>query len=181
MNAADWDRRLQEAMRARQGGAEAPAPAEPAKTSPATPPGGNRRLELPGSSESFLRPEAARLKYDLANDEGINLIRELNGLLIELLDMEGRGIEIDAVGTKEGEVRFYNGSGALSMQRKLEGDRALKLINRLKVMARIEPWRKDSPKGAFEIRHFAARRMVHLQITSRGQDAEVAVCYLIQA
>lgn len=181
MNAADWDRRLQEAMRARQGGAEAPA-AEPAKTaasSPNTPPGGNRRLELPGSPESFLRPESAKLKYDLANDEGINLIKELNGLLVELVDMEGRGIEIDG-GAKDGEVRFFSGSGALSMQRKLDGDRAMKLINRLKVMARIEPWRKDSPKGAFEIRHFAARRMVHLQITSRGQDAEVAVCYLIQ-
>jgi len=135
-------------------------------------------LEEVDDVESYMQTTTVGQVYDLAEDDGIPLLKRLHGLLIELVEMSGRGVVVEWPGGGSGEIRFYSESGRLGMQRSVEGDEAAKLINRLKIMAHIEPWRRDSPRGSFIIKVGSGQHRVMLKVMTRSDDAETATAYL---
>lgn len=135
-------------------------------------------LEEVDDVDSYMQTTTAGQVYDLAEDDGIPLLKKLHGLLMELTEMAGRGLVVEWPGGGSGEVRFYSESGKLGMQRGIEGEEAAKLINRLKIMAHIEPWRRDSPRGSFIIKVGDNMHRIMLRVMTRSDDAETATAYL---
>lgn len=99
---------------------------------------------------AYVRPGVVAATYDLADDEGIPLVQRVNALLSEALQEEVRVMELypESGGVA---VLFRNEGGSGGRSRALALDEAARISNRLKVMARIEPWRKPPQKGTFNI------------------------------
>lgn len=156
-------------------------------TSPSTPlPASERRridlnqmLEPPDSMESFLNTTSTGTVYPLEDHDDIPMLKALHALVAELASMEGLGFVIDWVGGEDGDVRFFLKSGRLAMHRSLEPGDAARFINRLKIMARIEPWRRDSPRGSFLVTDKGRQYRLLLKVMTRSDDTESATVYLV--
>lgn len=106
----------------------------------------------PGDRESYRRDDAPTVQtYDLTDDEGIPLIQQVNEVLARALARNAQAILIDPR-LKHSNVKIYSNDYRLVGEETLHEDMVDKVLNRLKVMARIDPWRRHSPqKGSFKM------------------------------
>ncbi len=141
----------------------------------------NQTLEAPDSMESFLNTTSTGTVFPLEDHDDIPMLKALHALVSELAGMEGLGLVIDWTGGEDGDVRFFHKSGKLAMHRSLASGDAARFINRLKIMARIEPWRRDSPRGSFLITEGARQYRLLLKVMTRSDDTETATVYLVYA
>jgi hypothetical protein len=128
----------------------------PAAASPTPPAAAAGSGEPPLMDEPMLdpaayqRPGIVAATYDLADDEGIPLVRRVNALLTEAVEEGVRMMDIYPEGD-EFITLFRSEIGGGGRSRSHPSDEAIRIGNRLKVMARIEPWRKPPQKGTFNI------------------------------
>ncbi len=141
----------------------------------------SQALEPPDSMESYLNTTSTGTIYPLEEDDGIPMLKGLYALVTELASIEGLGLVIDWMGGDDGDVRFFLKSGKLAMHRTLPPGDAARFINRLKIMARIEPWRRDSPRGSFLISDRGRQYRLLLKVMTRSDDTESATVYLVYA
>jgi len=102
--------------------------------------------------ESFARPGVSPSTYDLSDDEGIALVNRVNALLAEALAERTRRVVLRPVPAGM-EIASISELGTEGVSRPLEPDEGAKIANRIKIMARIEPWRKPPQKGMFNVQH----------------------------
>ncbi|MCC6546440.1 hypothetical protein IT570_04655 [Candidatus Sumerlaeota bacterium] len=123
--------------------------------------------------DSFRSPQKSMQVFNTADDEGINLIREVNEIFARVLDAGGTGFIIDSR-LVEKNLITYDASGRMTSHETISHDRIDKIANRLKVMGRLEPWRRqNSQKGHFRIKHGADNVDVYLQTQPKASDKEV--------
>lgn len=84
--------------------------------------------------------------YNLFDDEGINLIHEVNKVLLHVMEITGQGLVLDR-GTMDNNYRIYNSRWALEEQRTIPEHELEKMINRIRVMARLEPWKRNQDQA----------------------------------
>lgn len=165
----------------------APPPPSPAMTPlPTTHPEAASGSTLPPLDDpgvdpaSYQRPGIVAATYDLADDEGIPLVQRVNALLTEALE-EGIRV-VDICPESEGYLLlFRTGSGSSGRSRPLAAEEAVRIGNRLKVMARIEPWRKPPQKGTFNILWNKRHHRVFINLVSwpENPDTQRTVVHII--
>lgn len=128
--------------------------------------------------DTYRSPAKSMQVYNTSDDEGINLIREVNEIFGAVLDEGGRGFLIDARRTDRNLI-IYNESSALAHYQTIAPERIDKVINRLKVMARLEPWRRqNAQKGHFRIIHKGMNHNAYIRTDPRTAEKEVIVIHL---
>jgi hypothetical protein len=109
--------------------------------------------------------------YDLADDEGIPLVSRVNALFAEALDTGVRQIVLRSV--PEGiALQFVSQPNTAGTSRLLEREEGDRICNRLKIMARVEPWRKAPQKGTFHLLHHKRQFRVLVDILAPSRPAE---------
>ena len=112
------------------------------------PPVADKPIPLPRDSTGFIRPGLAPAVFDLGNDEGIAVIGQANHLLARVIEKKHAALHLRQA-DKAGRADYLGGNGLPVETEEMGTEAASKIMNRLKVMARIEPWRKTSLQGAF--------------------------------
>lgn len=155
-----------------------PSLPKPRRMNPPSSPGG---VVVP-SPEAYARPGVAPPIYDLNDDEGIPLVFRVNALLSEALGAGVRRIVIRSAGAGM-EVASASDFGTEGVAQPLERDEGLKICNRLKIMARIEPWRKPPQKGMFVLHQprRQARVLIDVAESATEPGAEEIILHLISA
>lgn len=120
---------------------------------------------LPDAIDLATLPE-----FNLREDEGIPFLRDANAMMAELIELEGRGFRLRAAGLEGGEIRYYRANGRLAQARLLPGDQAARYLHRLKIMARLDPWKKTSSTGAFLVHYFTTRCCLMLDVAAPEDD-----------
>ncbi|MCB2155178.1 hypothetical protein KQI84_09845 [bacterium] len=105
-------------------------------------------IALPRDSTGFIRPGVSAGVFDLANDEGIAVIGQANHLLIGVIQKKHAAVLLHQAGN-DSRVDHVDSAGHVAETENMGPEAMSKIINRLKVMARIEPWRKTSLQGGF--------------------------------
>ncbi len=160
---------LEEAFTSAGGGKKAAPAAAAAKDGQAA---GEDELPKPGPVNSYV-PRAMRMQeFDLSDDEGISLIRQVNELLCESLDAGDGGVRL-ALGAGAGpNVMRFRANGRRRAAVEEEPAQVEKLVNRLKVMARLESWRRQqAQRGSFFVSWQGKRRRVLLDSAPGGSGA----------
>lgn len=131
------------------------------------------RLAPLQDKDSFRSPQKSMQVFNTADDEGINLIREVNEIFARVLDAGGTGFAIDPRRAEENLI-IYDSAGAIASQETIQRDRIDKVANRLKVMGRLEPWRRqNAQKVHFRIKHGGDNVDVYIQTQPKATDKEV--------
>lgn len=97
-------------------------------------------LKLPDDPEAYDRGKI--VTFNLYDDEGINLIHEVNQRLLRVIEISGQGMVLDRA-RDENNFRVYNSKWALEEMRTLSEPEIDKMINRIRVMARLEAWKRN--------------------------------------
>jgi len=121
--------------------------------------------------EDFIRPGMPIPSYDLADDEGIPLIKRVNAMLVEALDAGVRQMFV-RYGSKGITVSFISEVGTSGRYMQMDMAEGERVCNRMKIMARIEPWRKPPQKGIFLVRHHKRVMRALLEINSSMEYPE---------
>jgi hypothetical protein len=90
----------------------------------------------------YEKPGVQAQTFDLAKDDGLDLVRDVNAVLTDALDTESSGLVLDGR-VKTDNLYFYDDSHAAAERQPLKGDPA-KFINRVKAMAKIESYREGA-------------------------------------
>lgn len=104
-------------------------------------------------------PAGHGIAYDLAQDEGIGLVRRVNRLISMVLDRNRAAFQI-AWDDRRGGVAYYDTGGSRVEETAEEADLADKMASHLKVLARISPWRADEQEGWFRVTRQGRRHAV---------------------
>ncbi|MCC5877691.1 MAG: hypothetical protein JJU11_15835, partial [Candidatus Sumerlaeia bacterium] len=97
-------------------------------------------LKLPDDPESYDRGKL--VTFNLYDDEGINLIHDVNQRLLRVIEISGQGMVLDRSRDAQN-FRVYNAKWMLEEQRTLSEPEIDKMINRVRVMARLEAWKRN--------------------------------------
>lgn len=152
-----------------QPAAAAPKPKSPAPASAAS-------LPEPDDPQSYLHRNMQLQSYDLSDDEGISLIRQVNEMLQDSLDAGDAGLRLMPGVTDGPNLTRYGRDRAERAAEELEASQAEKLANRLKVMGRLEAWRRQpSQRGAFDVISQGRRYRVLLDFSTGEGDGETEV------
>lgn len=146
-----------------------PAPAAAQKSKP------DLKLTPLKQKEEYTGAGAKPHNYNLADDEGITLISEVNAILSRCLEHGGIGFVMET-SLPADNLRLYGLDGSLKEEQTLESALLEKVINRMKVMARIETWRRlDNSRGVFRATWKASSAMfyVHGETMSSGERLTV--------
>lgn len=111
----------------------------------------SQREDVPATLKAPQPPEhysgSGRVNtYNLFDDEGINLIHEVNKVLLHVMEITGQGLVLDR-GRMDSNYRIYNSRWMLEEQRTIPEHELEKMINRIRVMARLEPWRRNQEQA----------------------------------
>ena len=129
-----------------------------------------------GNRENYQpRAGVAVQTFDLEDDEGINLIQQVNEILTTSFREGDAGLIIDP-GQDPAVLKRYGNSRRLSSEEVMETDMVEKIVNRLKVMGRIEPWRRQATqKGVFRIRHRGKEASAFVQSDPGSESPDLLV------
>ncbi|MEQ8820535.1 MAG: hypothetical protein RLY93_09835 [Sumerlaeia bacterium] len=105
-------------------------------------------LALPADSTGYRKPNQAPPTYNLADDEGINLIKNVNDKLAQAIAQKRAALWLGVEGD-EALIGEYGPGGKRQNVVIEDAELIRKMINRLKIMARIQPWRTEGGQGAF--------------------------------
>lgn len=131
-----------------------------------------------GNHEEFSSPLKTTQTYSTSDDEGINLIRHVNEIIGSVLDQRGQGFLIDSRRT-ENNLILYNPAGGMARRQTIESPMIDKVINRLKVMSRLEPWRRQkAQKGIFKFAHKGINGTAYVQAEPMENEKEVLIVRL---
>ncbi len=141
-----------------------PLPAPPARVRPPTDPGA-----ATPDPQAYMRPGIAVPIYNLADDEGIPLVKRVNALLAEALDEGIRQVNL-RFGRRGAILSYISEVGTSGRYVEMETAEGEKTANRLKIMARIEPWRKPPQKGCFILQRNRRQVRALLDILASAED-----------
>ncbi len=134
-------------------------------------------LPPPLRTSGFIPKGQSPQNFDLSDDEGILLIEEVNALLRDAIEHQRLGLLL-APGEPSAQIKLYTAAGTLDEERTLEPEMIEKVVNRLKVMARIETWRNDArQQGAFDMTFGKQRARALVSTEGEGRD-EILVVYI---
>jgi hypothetical protein len=153
--------------------------------------GSRSSAEVPvrnAASEDMLEPladpaaymptgSAAAQTYDLADSEGITLIEKVNGIFIKAVQNDDSGFRLDPA-RQTGNLQRFGSDQRASNAETIDHAVIEKVINRIKVMARLEPWRPQATqKGMFRVRHEKHKAGVYVQ-ADPAEDREVLTVHI---
>lgn len=144
-------------------------PAAPAAAGPVG------RLPALGDKEAYQTRNANSKPVNLADDEGINLIREVNAIFTRAIDGKCKGFILAATAAEEN-LKLFDEAGRLSDQETIEQAQAEKILNRIKVMARIETWRRDAQQlGSVRLLNegLTYRAFVNAEADAKGVESVI--------
>jgi hypothetical protein len=152
------------------------------ETVPPPPPAPARNKLRPAGKPAEYDPPGGRIQsYDLGNDEGIPLIGKVNAFLREAVEEECGGLEFDIEPGKS-VVHYFDSKSEETQVKELDGDTAQKYVNRLKVMARLEPWRRQQAQKGKCLLTCSGRNLQMLVDQEPGPEGhELITLYLLKA
>ncbi len=137
------------------------APESQKEKKPAAPAGLSKLPPLENQHD-YYNPAASQKTFDLSDDEGINLILEVNSILSKAIDASAAGIVIEADSGSEN-LKIYNAVRNLVQEDSIDPALLEKIVNRIKVMGRIETWRREQlQKGSFNLVHQGRRHRAYV-------------------
>lgn len=148
---------------------------KPAEKKPAAPAAKEPVGRMPalGDKDAYQSRSVNPKPVNLADDEGINLIREVNAIFTRAIDAKSKGFMLASL-PAEDNLKLFDAAGRLADQESLEQAQAEKIINRIKVMARIETWRRDAQQlGSVRVLHqgLTYRAYVNAETDAVGTEA----------
>lgn len=102
--------------------------------------------------QDYVRPGGNPPVYNLGEDEGIPFVARVNGMMSSAIETGMRQIVVWRTG-KMFSFALVSESGTPGTMQPMEDEDAARLLQRLKVMARIEPWKKPPQRGLFHVVH----------------------------
>ncbi|MDX2176616.1 MAG: hypothetical protein SF028_09095 [Candidatus Sumerlaeia bacterium] len=97
------------------------------------------RIQHPADPAPYRRGAPAPALH-LGDHEGIPLVRELHGLIQEVIEHEGIALELDTRDQRAGVARIFNAAGRLAARRLLDRTRTAKMAHHFLVRARLPAW-----------------------------------------
>jgi len=150
-----------------------PAPPMPSYVSP--------RLEPLADKESYREGKRQIQTFDLADDEGINLIRQVNEIFERAINGNASAFQLVADAVPQN-LRMFDANGRISSEDSIDADSIEKVVNRIKVMARIEVWRRlPVQKGFLRLIHAGTSWECFLKSETEAERKEVVTVYLERA
>ncbi len=133
---------------------------------------GSSDIEFPKDFGAYELATPAPGMFDLANDEGINLIRDLNEILDRAVSARRSALRFSTTWIEE-----FDTSGACQHKEAVDEDQITKMIARLKIMARIQPWKSQDALGKFHL-HSSGFNHTAYVTTSSDESAPQVTLYL---
>ncbi len=126
------------------------------------------------------QPTASRVQtFDLNEDEGIPLVKQVNELLRTTVEAEASALVVLPQRHSMNVVIFRNPSIVVS-RKTLDLKTAEKVANRLKVMARIEAWKKGKGlKGTFKVKHGSQVNDIYIGVDPLEDQSEMITAYRV--
>lgn len=128
-----------------------------------------RPHDAPGTYQASAKPMQT---FDLQDDENITIIGDVNHLLADAISKERKGLVLD-MNMTENNLRLFDSTGELEVERTIKEDHAERVWARIKAMGRVEQIvGENRQKGIcrIESRHEKRRLLIDVEKGSKGRD-----------
>ena len=105
--------------------------------------------------------------YDLNHDEGIPLVRLINEIIVNALANNAGALQI-ALGDHHAARAEYDLEGQRMTELAEDAKLIRRMLPRLKLMARLSPWKEDDASGMFRVRRKKVEHGVKLVLTKEN-------------
>lgn len=135
----------------------------------------SERLPPLGSMDGYKNPTTTVGVFDLSDDEGIAIIAEVNQFLGDCLE-KGEGGFILSPKEEEENLKYFSKIPKLVAVDTVEKTKLEKVLNRLKVMARLESWRSnESQKGLFKTKQDSSETAIYMDAEKDDDGGRIIV------
>jgi len=118
--------------------------------------------------------------HDLADDGGIELVRDLNGLLSSIVD-ESAGFRVCIEADHGARLWRFGADGRSGAPAVLDGDQCGAMMAHLRVLARIQPRAGGVRRGAFRARSASGTCLFLLESRAPGEAVDQATVRAVNA